>query len=450
MPPTNRPHPVRTDETRDLQLILAAGGASALIFGFIIFAASRSSALSIPPLETAVLAIVSGLVAGLGWLALRLGQPPRRIAWVVLFVYTFVITAAVHYTGGPQTPMPALYLLVIVAAAFVLGPSGVALMAAVSLAAYGALLALQYGGVLPTYSIWNIPFVAREKGWLLIVNWLSFAAPAVLVAVMCSALTQRLKTRNSALEESEAMRRVLVELMVHDLRNPLTVLLGVLEVMQIISGSTFTADQRRLMQNARRSGTVMIGLISDILDISRLESGQLQLKPQRLEMQPVIRESIEEMRVPAEQAELTLVHLSESELPPIHADHKLIQRVLSNLLGNAVKATPPGGTITIDALPTPPGAVTVRVHDTGQGIPPDQLARIFEKFAQVELERGSGRATGTGLGLTFCKMAIEAHGGRLWVESQLGEGSTFSFTLSAMPAELTPVAAVTPAPAAQA
>jgi signal transduction histidine kinase len=167
-------------------------------------------------------------------------------------------------------------------------------------------------------------------------------------------------------------------------------------------------------------------------------------------MQPVIRESIEEMRVPAEQSELTLVHLSERELPPIHADHKLIQRVLSNLLGNAIKATPPGGTITIDALPTPPGAVTVRVHDTGQGIPPDQLARIFEKFAQVELERGSGRATGTGLGLTFCKMAIEAHGGRLWVESQLGEGSTFSFTLSAMPAELPPVATVAPAPAVQA
>ncbi len=430
--PSNFPPPAVTDETRDLQLILAAGGASALIFGFIIFIAGRTGVLNIPSREAAIIAFAAGLVAALGWLAMRRGQPPRRIAWVVLLVYTLVITAAVHYTGGPQTPMPALYLLVIVAAAFALETSGVTVVAGASLAAYGALLALAYGGALPTYSVWNIPFDASDKGLLLFVNWLTVATPAVLVAVMCSTLTQRLRTRNLALRESEAMRTVLVELMVHDLRNPLTVLLGVLDLMQIVSGSTFTADQRRLMLNARRSGNVMIGLIGDILDISRLENGQLALKRQRLDLPQLIQESLEEMRVPAEQGELTLASDAMVELPPVDADQKLVQRVLANLLGNAVKATPNGGTITVAAVPTPPNAVTVSVRDTGQGIPPEQQARIFEKFAQVEQDRRTGRATGTGLGLTFCKMAVEAHGGRLWVESQPGEGSTFFFTLPAL------------------
>ena len=425
------PPPRVTDESRDLQLILAAGGASALIFGFIVFVAGRTNVLNIPSREAAAMAALAGLVAVLGWLALRRGQAPRRIAWVVLLVYTFVITAAVHYTGGPQTPMPALYLLVIVAAAFVLGPSGVTLVAAVSLAAYAALLALEYTRVLPIYSIWNIAFEAKDKGLLLVVNWLAVATPAVLVAVMCNALTQRLRTRNNELRQSESMRTVLVELMVHDLRNPLTVLLGVLEVMQIISGSTFTTDQRRLMQNARRSGQVMIGLIGDMLDISRLETGQLKLRPQRLDMHLLVRDGLEEMRVPAEQAELTLAPAPVGDLPPVQGDAKLIQRVLANLLGNAVKATPPGGAITVETSATPPGAVTVSVHDTGQGIAPDQQVRIFDKFAQVEKERVTGRATGAGLGLTFCKMAVEAHGGRLWVESQPGQGSTFLFTLPA-------------------
>jgi len=131
----------------------------------------------------------------------------------------------------------------------------------------------------------------------------------------------------------------------------------------------------------------------------------------------------------AESQQLVLVRQIAADLPPLRGDENKLCRTLVNLLGNALKFTPSGGAVTVAACPSKEGqAVLFSVSDTGEGIPPEAFGRIFEKFGQVESRQG-GRIMSTGLGLAFCKLAVEAHGGRIGVESAPGQGSTFSFTI---------------------
>jgi signal transduction histidine kinase len=417
------------EDTRDLQLVLLAGGMSALALGLIALVTLQTSLLQIPAYPTLVLASLIALVAILARAALMAGWPTARLAWIVLSLDTIFATAAIHFTGGPQTPMPGFYLLVIVGAAFTLGTRGVSYLTAACLVAYAGLLGLEFAGVLPVIPIWNVPFDASSRGLLLAANWLALAVPAIVTAYLSGSLADRLRLRNVELRQSEQARKVLVELMVHDLRNPLTVLVSTLELIQMTASQALSPDLVEMIINARRSGGVMAGLISDMLDIARMEAGQLVLKVQILDVPALLREAALQGKVPAEQLRLKLVVASDGALPSVVADQQLVQRVLANLVGNAITHTPPGGTITLEAKPQPAGYVTLSVTDTGQGIPVEQQQRIFEKFAQVD--RGGTRRRGTGLGLTFCRMAVDAHRGRIWVESAPGAGSTFAFTLPA-------------------
>lgn len=414
------------EDIHDLEWVLSAGVVSALVLGFIAFLADATQVLSIPTQETLILAAATGAVAVAAWSVLRIFPHPRPIAWGVLLIYTIIITIAVHFTGGPQTPMPALYLLVIVAAAFVLGLGGAIMVAVAGCIAYAVLLGLEFAGLVPIYSIWNIPFEPQGKGILFMVNWLVVATPAGLTAFLCGSLANQLKARNIELRRSEQVRQAFTELMVHDLRNPLTVLLGVLDLILMLLASSLTEDQRRLVDNARRSGHMMLGLISDMLDLAKMEAGQLQLKLQAVDLHELVRASVEQIRVYAEREELKVEMYLGDALPRLEGDRQLLERVLANLLSNAIKHTPSGGRITVSTSLEDSGVVMVRVTDTGEGIPPDHLDKIFEKFGQVEQKF---QRRGTGLGLTFCKMAIEAQQGQIWVESALGVGSTFIFTL---------------------
>jgi len=175
-------------------------------------------------------------------------------------------------------------------------------------------------------------------------------------------------------------------------------------------------------------------MINDLLDISKMEDGSLRLDYSDVVPAEVVNHAVQQVASLARDKNLTLaIHLA-PDLPPLPADEDKLRRTLVNLLGNAVKFTPEEGTITVstsliqaDSISQFP-AVLFSVADTGEGIPKEAFERIFEKFGQVET-RKSGRKMSTGLGLTFCKMAVEAHGGRIWVESELGKGSVFSFVI---------------------
>jgi signal transduction histidine kinase len=173
-------------------------------------------------------------------------------------------------------------------------------------------------------------------------------------------------------------------------------------------------------------------MVNDLLDISKLESGSLTLERVLVTPERLMTDAVEPVAPLLRERVLTLEQDLGSELPEVAVDPDLMTRVLVNLLGNAIKFTPRGGTITIGAA-VEGESVRFWVSDTGEGIPPEYHATIFEKFGQVGTPR-SAQMRSTGLGLTFCKMAVEAHGGMIGVESAPGAGSTFTVTLPRAPA----------------
>ena len=239
---------------------------------------------------------------------------------------------------------------------------------------------------------------------------------------------QDLSSQKAQLEELLRLREELADMIVHDLRNPLSVIDGGL---QILANAPVVGDDQEyvttVLETMERATRRMQRLVDTLLDIARLEEGQLALNPQLLELLPLVEGLLDEQRPLAESKSLALEHRLPTDLPPLLADHDTFQRLLANLLDNAIKFTPAGGRVWIEARPQGE-AVQIAVIDTGPGIPPQERERIFEKFTQVQGMASSRR--GSGLGLAFCRMVAEAHGGRLWVEDgPEGRGSRFILTL---------------------
>ncbi len=232
-------------------------------------------------------------------------------------------------------------------------------------------------------------------------------------------------------KEAETLRDDLTGMIVHDLRTPLTSLLSGLQALRFVGGRG--PDEQEILDNAIGGGETLLGMINDLLDISKWESGSLVLDKQPIQPADVIEYALAQTAPLARRNGLRVARNIPSDLPRVEADRDLLRRSLVNLLGNAVKFTPRGGIVTVSASHDPAeGAVVFAVGDTGEGIPAHQILRIFDKFGQVE-SRKAGRKMSTGLGLTFCKLVAEAHGGRIWVESKLGKGSRFLFTIPAPP-----------------
>lgn len=232
-------------------------------------------------------------------------------------------------------------------------------------------------------------------------------------------------------KEAETLRDDLTGMIVHDLRTPLTSLLSGLQALRFIGGRE--PAEQEILDNAIGGGETLLGMINDLLDVSKWESGSLVLDRQPLQPAEVIEYALAQTAPLARRNGLRVARNIPSHLPPIGADRDMLRRSLTNLLGNAVKFTPRGGIVTVSASHDPAeGSIVFAVGDTGEGIPAHQVRRIFDKFGQVE-SRKAGRKMSTGLGLTFCKLVAEAHGGRIWVESKLGKGSRFLFTIPVTP-----------------
>ena len=195
----------------------------------------------------------------------------------------------------------------------------------------------------------------------------------------------------------------------------------------------------RYVDMIQRAIQRMNRLIEDLMDVVKLEGGQrLALDPAVVELPPLLGEMCESFQAQAEPQHQTVTCECEPAVPPIVADRDRLLQVLSNLVGNALKFTPEGGRVTIDARRVE-GEVWISVADTGPGIPPEDLPRIFDPYWQA---RRTARL-GAGLGLTIAKGIVEAHGGRIWVESRPGAGSTFTFALPITGPEVSSEAAAT-------
>jgi signal transduction histidine kinase len=214
-------------------------------------------------------------------------------------------------------------------------------------------------------------------------------------------------------------------MVVHDMRTPLTSILTGLET--VLELGSLNEGQRECLDMAIQGGETLLTMINDVLDVSKMEEGSVPLNRAPLAVSELIRDAVAQVENLARAKGLALSVLVEEDLPEIAADRDKLCRTLVNLLGNAVKFTPRDGQLSVHASSVL-GELRIAVADTGEGIPREAFSRIFEKFGQVE-ERREGRLRSTGLGLTFCKLAVEAHGGRISVESEPGAGSTFTFAI---------------------
>ncbi len=221
-------------------------------------------------------------------------------------------------------------------------------------------------------------------------------------------------------------RQDFVSMLSHDLRNPLAAIIATLELSLDGSLGDLNDNQRQFLGSAMNDSRRMLEMLNDLLDGYKYEAVELKLEKTQFDITHLISKLVSDFSPIAKERQIELFQETPISLT-VMADENKLSRVISNLLSNALKFTPKEGRIIVSAADRKQ-SVQVAIQDTGEGIAPDELEKVFEKFYQVE-KRRLGRKTGTGLGLPLCKKLVEAHGGRIWVESQAGKGSKFIFTL---------------------
>ena len=248
------------------------------------------------------------------------------------------------------------------------------------------------------------------------------------------------------LQEMEILREGLTHMIVHDLRTPLTSLLTGMETVKMMG--ELNPVQQECVQLAVQGGESLLRMINDLLDIWKMEDHSLQVNRGEVDAGELTKIAASRVQNIIKAKSQNLDFYISPALTVLKTDADLLERTLVNLLGNALKFSPSRSTVHVSLRPAheaaqqsdlspcaqqvlesaAPESVLISVRDEGEGIPERDFDRIFEKFGQVE-DRKAGRKMSSGLGLTFCKMAVEAHGGKIWVESTLGQGSTFSLLL---------------------
>jgi len=240
------------------------------------------------------------------------------------------------------------------------------------------------------------------------------------VAVRVRAVVERRRLQ----VELQELQASFTSMLVHDLRTPLTIFKAYADLMGA-SSDPLTAKQRRYLKSMRDSSERMLRLVGEILDVSKLEAGRLTLELKPIDLGALMAEIAERLQPVAEQKAIKLSVNIAAGLPTVQADAGRLDQVLMNLLSNALKFTPEQGAIALDVTALE-HEIEVAVVDTGPGIPPDEMPLLFEKFSQTSTGKNSA-VQGTGLGLLICRHLIQAHGGRIWAESEVGRGSRFIF-----------------------
>ena len=250
----------------------------------------------------------------------------------------------------------------------------------------------------------------------------------------------RLKFATDALEESyrklrelEKVRDDLMKMIVHDLKSPLTSVLAALEMVLDGDFGAVNEGQRRALGDAEAKAEDLLALIEDLLEVARIEETSIQLDLQPIAPAALLTEILHEWHMRLAQEEAIATMDVADDTPVFHADKGLVKRVFSNLIQNALTHSPRSVTISLRArADAASGGVLFTVADNGPGIPQEYHEIIFRKFEQAKTP-STPRVRSSGLGLAFCKLAVDAHGGRIWVQSAEGKGSQFHFTLPVQP-----------------
>jgi signal transduction histidine kinase/CRP-like cAMP-binding protein len=293
------------------------------------------------------------------------------------------------------------------------------------------------------------PFTDRH------VKVLAAFADQTTIAIEHARLFRDLSEKGRMLEEANQHKNQFVAGMSHELRTPLNAIIGFSEVLLDPSLTVSEEERRQFLTDILTSGKHLLGLINEVLDLAKIEAGQMTLQVATADLGEVFEQVHSTTRPLATKKRIELGVDRDPDLPPFAMDAARIRQVLLNLVGNALKFTPEGGRVWVTARltedgrgaegpgsrgaeegaplplgsPAPQQSVEVAVRDTGPGIPPEDHERIFLEFQQSDAAKSTPNVEGTGLGLALARKFVEMHGGRIWVTSEIGSGATFTFTL---------------------
>jgi signal transduction histidine kinase/GGDEF domain-containing protein len=240
----------------------------------------------------------------------------------------------------------------------------------------------------------------------------------------------QLEKANHELKRVDEMKSEFVSVASHELRTPLATIKNAVQLVLKGKAGEINETQNNFLTMAEKNINRLTNILNNLLDLSRIESGKIGMKLEELDPRVPVVFVLSSLKPQAEEKSIHLELEVEKDLPFVYGDREKVEQILTNLIGNAIKFTPEGGRVIVSARLSDRirNAVGISVHDTGIGIPEDQFEKVFEKFHQLEspLHHSAG---GTGLGLAIAKGLVEAHQGQIWVESEVGKGSTFTFTL---------------------
>jgi signal transduction histidine kinase len=260
-----------------------------------------------------------------------------------------------------------------------------------------------------------------------VINLLQTFATQSVLAIQNARLFREIEEKSRQIEAANRHKSEFLANMSHELRTPLNAIIGFSEVLQERLFGELNEKQAEYTDDILTSGRHLLSLINEILDLSKVEAGRMELEVATFDLPLAIDNARTFVRERATRHGIHLDVTIDERVGDIVADERKIKQILLNLLSNAVKFTPEGGRVGINARQVN-GAVEISVSDTGIGITPEDQPKIFEEFRQVGGDY-SHKSEGTGLGLTLAKKFVELHGGKIWVESEVGKGSKFTFTL---------------------
>ena len=327
---------------------------------------------------------------------------PMLVIQALLLV---LLLGAIDYVTGSEFSFSVFYTLPIAIAAWFAGPrAGMLTSLTAAVCWLGADLLGGHPYAQPAAPFWN---AAVRMGFFTIIT-VSLA-----------------ELRASRIRQEEYSHFI-----VHDLRSPLSVVMTGLSTLRDFAEEPLSPGQDELVQLCLNASDRMLIFINALLDLARLESRQMPVQKVEGDLESIVQTALDPLRLWAGQKGITLHWSHSPETKTIYADRVLTERVLANLLSNAIKYGDSNSEVSIQIGQDQTGSVVFRVRNQGGDIPPDMINRVFDKFAQVG---AGGSRSGSGLGLTFCRLAVEAQGGRIWAENDRERGTVFSFMLPAQP-----------------
>ncbi len=360
----------------------------------------------------------------------RMGSPgwlrrAERLASVQIYLDLGLLTYLIYFSGGLENPFIFYYIFHMILSGILLRNRSAYLHATFAVVLLGGVAAAQLCGLIPQHPL---PGMAPEPALIQAGRLIAFASALYIAVYFTTTIVNRLRQREQELQEQDRLKSRYVMTVSHDIQAGLAAIEGLLQAVLHGFTEAIGAKTRELLDRASARSQSLLRFVRDLLDLSRMRA-EAEVQKERVLLAELIRAEAEIYSAPMAEKHLAFSFENSAGQPELEASRTALSQLFGNLIGNAVRYTPEGGSIRVRLAPADDGkAVVVEVEDTGIGIPPEHMDNLFRDFFRAPNARSLSES-GTGLGLSIAKQAVELHSGSIRVQSELGKGSRFIVTL---------------------